>query len=110
MFLNIKSKFKVIYNYIQRVNLFNCHLYYSQINFSYLPTGNPNAKFTLAGVSAELQKLLGKPVKFLSDCVGSEVEAVCADPAPGTVILLENLRYHVEEEGKGVDAAGAKVM
>jgi len=42
---------------------------------------------------------VGKPVTFLKDCVGAEVEAACADPAPGSVILLENLRYHVEEEG-----------
>jgi len=41
--------------------------------------------------------------------VGSEVEAACADPAPGTIILLENLRFHVEEEGKGVDASGNKI-
>ena len=40
----------------------------------------------------------GKPVTFLSGCVGAEVEAACADPAPGSIILLENLRYHVEEE------------
>jgi len=45
----------------------------------------------------------------LEDCVGPDVEAACANPAEGTVILLENLRFHVEEEGKGVDAAGAKV-
>lgn len=45
---------------------------------------------------------------FLSDCVGPEVEAACADPAPGSIILLENLRFHIEEEGKGVDATGAK--
>ena len=48
-------------------------------------------------------------VLFLNDCVGAEVEAACADPAPGTVILLENLRFHLEEEGKGVDAEGKKV-
>lgn len=46
---------------------------------------------------------------FLKDCVGAEVEAACADPAPGTILLLENLRFHVEEEGKGKDAAGNKV-
>ncbi len=40
--------------------------------------------------------------------MGAEVEAACANPAPGTVILLENLRFHVEEEGKGVNAAGEK--
>ena len=46
---------------------------------------------------------------FLNDCVGAEVEKACADPAPGSVILLENLRFHLEEEGKGVDAEGKKV-
>ena len=50
-----------------------------------------------------------RDVKFLSDCVGAEVEAACADPAPGTVILLENLRFHTAEEGKGVDGEGKKV-
>ena len=65
------------------------------------PDGNRNEKFTLKPVADELQKLLGKDVLFLSDCVGPEIEAACADPAPGTVILLENLRFHVEEEGKG---------
>ena len=52
---------------------------------------------------------LPRPIVFLSDCVGDEVEAACADPEAGTVILLENLRYHLEEEGKGVDEAGNKV-
>merc|ERR1719209_780498 len=66
-------------------------------------------KFTLEPVAEELKKSLSMEVKFLSDCVGDEVEAACADPAPGSVILLENLRFHIEEEGKGVDAAGAKV-
>merc|ERR1712003_478272 len=51
----------------------------------------------------------GKPVTFCKDCVGPEVEAACADPAPGSVILLENLRFHIEEEGKGVDAEGNKI-
>merc|ERR1719171_2293260 len=44
-----------------------------------------------------------------SDCVGPFVESICKDPAPGSVILLENVRFHVEEEGKGVDAAGNKI-
>lgn len=47
-------------------------------------------------------------VTFLSDCVGPEVEKACANPVPGTIILLENLRFHIEEEGKGVNAAGEK--
>eukprot|EP00088_Acartia_fossae_P055764 TRINITY_DN647_c0_g1_i4.p1 TRINITY_DN647_c0_g1~~TRINITY_DN647_c0_g1_i4.p1 ORF type:complete len:430 (-),score=154.19 TRINITY_DN647_c0_g1_i4:125-1375(-) len=73
------------------------------------PDGQVNIKYTLAPVAEELKKLLNKDVKFLSDCVGEEVEKVCADPPQGTVILLENLRFHIEEEGKGVDASGAKV-
>lgn len=73
------------------------------------PDGNRNEKFTLAPVADELRKRLNKEVLFLNDCVGPEVEKACADPAPGSVILLENLRYHIEEEGKGVDAQGAKV-
>lgn len=73
------------------------------------PDGKKNDKFTLKPVADELQKLLNKDIKFLNDCVGSEVESTCADPASGTVILLENLRFHIEEEGKGVDEAGQKV-
>ena len=56
-----------------------------------------------------LEKLIEKPVTFLTDCCGEEVEAACADPAAGSVILLENVRFHVEEEGKGVSASGEKV-
>jgi len=73
------------------------------------PDGKPVEKYSLKPVSDELAKLLGKPVQFISDCVGEEVERVCANPAQGTVILLENLRFHLEEEGKGVDADGKKV-
>ncbi|CAI5438091.1 unnamed protein product [Caenorhabditis angaria] len=72
------------------------------------PDGRPQEKYTLKPVAEELKKLLNREIVFLNDSVGAEVEAACADPAPGTVILLENLRYHVEEEGKGVDANGAK--
>lgn len=52
---------------------------------------------------------LPRDVLFLKDCVGQEVEKACANPAAGSVILLENLRFHVEEEGKGKDASGNKV-
>jgi phosphoglycerate kinase len=55
------------------------------------------------------QYVLSRDVQFLSDCVGPEVEAACANPAPGTVILLENLRFHIEEEGKVTAADGTKV-
>ena len=72
------------------------------------PDGNVVDKFSLAPVAKILEEKLGKPVIFCKDCCGEEVEATCADPAAGTVILLENLRFHVEEEGKGVDAEGNK--
>lgn len=45
----------------------------------------------------------------MTDCIGPEVETACANPSAGSIILLENLRFHIEEEGKGVDASGAKV-
>lgn len=64
------------------------------------PDGQKKAKYSLRPVAAELSKLLGKPVTFLEDCVGAEVEAATARLAPGTVVLLENLRFHIEEEGK----------
>ena len=66
------------------------------------PDGKVIAKFSLKPVAEALEKLLGKPVKFLSDCVGPAVEAACAPGSvkAGDVILLENLRFHIEEEGK----------
>lgn len=67
------------------------------------PDGNKNAKYTLAPVAVELKTLLKKDIIFLNDCVGAEVEAACADPAPGSVILLENVRFYLEEEGKGYE-------
>ncbi|CAJ1437185.1 unnamed protein product [Effrenium voratum] len=73
------------------------------------PDGSVVAKYSLAPVAKILEEKLGKPVTFCQDCVGPEVEAACADPAPGSVILLENLRFHVEEEGKGVDPEGNKI-
>lgn len=73
------------------------------------PDGRVNSKFTLKPVAEELSKLLNKPVKFLDDCVGEKIEEQCANPESGTIFLLENLRYHLAEEGKGVDADGNKV-
>jgi phosphoglycerate kinase len=73
------------------------------------PDGNVVEKFSLAPVAKILEEKLGCKVIFCKDCCGAEVEATCAEPEKGTVILLENLRFHVEEEGKGVDAAGEKV-
>lgn len=66
------------------------------------PDGKAIPKFSLKPVAAKLQELLGRPVKFLPECVGTEVETACAPSAlkPGDVVLLENLRFHIEEEGK----------
>jgi len=73
------------------------------------PDGRPQEKYSLKPVADEVKKLLEKDVLFLNNCVGAEVEAACASPAPGSVILLENLRFHLEEEGKGVAEDGSKV-
>ncbi|KRY46313.1 putative phosphoglycerate kinase [Trichinella britovi] len=73
------------------------------------PEGQKNMKYSLRPVAEELSKLLNKNVQFLPDCVGEEVEAACKACSPGSVILLENLRFHIEEEGKGVNEAGEKI-
>ncbi|KAL7545972.1 hypothetical protein ACHAWF_009322 [Thalassiosira exigua] len=65
------------------------------------PFGQKQAKFTLKPVADKLGELMGKPVTFLSDCVGEEVEKACADPVPGSIVVLENVRFYAEEEGKG---------
>jgi len=64
------------------------------------PDGKRVEKHSLKPVAARLQELLGRPVKFLDDCAGPEVEKACAALLPGEVVLLENLRFHIEEEGK----------
>mmetsp|Transcript_18896 Transcript_18896/g.28767 ORF Transcript_18896/g.28767 Transcript_18896/m.28767 type:complete len:421 (+) Transcript_18896:246-1508(+) len=72
------------------------------------PNGNKNDKFTLKPVADKLGELMNKPVTFLSDCVGEEVETACADPETGSIFVLENMRFYAEEEGKGVNAEGEK--
>ncbi|WP_410498316.1 phosphoglycerate kinase [Chitinibacter sp. S2-10] len=73
------------------------------------PNGSKIEKYSLAPVAKRLEELLGKPVQFLNDCVGAEVEAACANLAAGQVVLLENVRFHIEEEGKAKDADGTTV-
>ena len=73
------------------------------------PDGKVNPKYTLEPVADELSKLLGTKVTFLKDCVGEDVEKHCKNPRKGEVILLENLRFHVEEEGACKDEAGNKL-
>jgi len=60
------------------------------------PKGKPNAEMSLKPIAAKLQELLGKPVAFAPDCIGAEVLAM--KPKAGEVLLLENLRFHPEEE------------
>jgi len=60
------------------------------------PKGKPNPEMSLQPAAARLAELLGRPVKMAPDCIGPEVEAML--PAPGEVLLLENLRFHPEEE------------
>jgi phosphoglycerate kinase len=67
------------------------------------PDGAAVAKYSMKPVVAVLERELKRPVQFLTDCVGPEVEAACKDLKPGTVVLLENLRFHPEEEAKKVD-------
>ena len=74
------------------------------------PNGERVEKFSLHPVAAELERLLETPVRFVPECVGDVATQATADLAPGAVVLLENVRFHVEEEGKRklVDAAGNK--
>ena len=73
------------------------------------PNGQKTPKYTLKPVAEKLQELLGKPVKFLDDCVGPDIETTCAALQPGEVVLLENVRFHIEEEGKAKDAEGNSI-
>ena len=72
------------------------------------PDGRTAEKYSLAPVAKCLEDELKRPVTILKGCAGSSVEAACANPSPGSVILLENVRFHVEEEEKGVDKDGNK--
>ena len=73
------------------------------------PNGQANPKFTLQPIATELAKLLGQEVLFTEDCVGATVEAQAAALQPGQVLLLENLRFHIEEEGKAKAEDGSSV-
>ncbi len=62
------------------------------------PKGKPDPRYTLQPVAEALVPLLGQAVRFAGDCVGPEVEALVRGMGPGEVVLLENLRFHAEEE------------
>lgn len=62
------------------------------------PKGKPDAKFSLAPVAERLKELLGKPVIFAANCVGDEPESRSRALKDGDMLLVENLRFHAEEE------------
>src|SRR6266567_2978010 len=62
------------------------------------PKGGPEPKYSLKPCADRLSELLGKPVQFVDDCIGLKVEQAAAGLKDGDVLLLENLRFHKEEE------------
>ncbi|PPQ78154.1 hypothetical protein CVT25_015487 [Psilocybe cyanescens] len=73
------------------------------------PDGKVVEKYSLKPVAAEVEKQLGKEVIFLNDSVGPEVEKAVVSAPEGSVILLENLRFHIEEEGSVKNKDGSKI-
>jgi phosphoglycerate kinase len=71
------------------------------------PKGKPDVKFSLAPAARRVGELLKKEVKLAPDCIGPDVEKMVAQMKPGEVILLENLRFHKEEEGNDPNFAQA---
>ena len=71
------------------------------------PEGRVVAEFSLRPVAAHLEKLLGAPVAFATDCVGPEAEEAVALLLDGDVLLLENVRFHAGEEADGPAFAAA---
>ena len=62
------------------------------------PKGGPEAKYSLKSVLKRLEELLGRKVAFANDCIGDEAEKMAKNLKDGEVLLLENLRFHAEEE------------
>ena len=69
------------------------------------PDGKPEDKYSLRPVAERLSHLLGRSVKMASDCIGSETEVLARALQSGEVLLLENLRFHKEEEKNNADFA-----
>lgn len=69
------------------------------------PKGQVNPKYSLAPVAKHLGKLLGKKILFAPDCVGADVKAAAKKLKPGHILLLENLRFHKEEEKNDMEFA-----
>jgi phosphoglycerate kinase len=69
------------------------------------PKGGPDPKFSLKPVADYLGQLMGKPVAFAPDCIGPVAEAAAKALKPGEVLLLENTRFHPEEEKNDLEMA-----
>lgn len=67
------------------------------------PQGQVNEKYSLKNVAAHLKGLLAVPVTMASDCVGTDVEAQASRLKPGEILMLENVRFHPEEEDNDAD-------
>jgi phosphoglycerate kinase len=69
------------------------------------PKGGPDPEFSLQAAADTLGKLLSKPVQMAPDCIGPEVEALAKALKPGDVLMLENVRFHKEEEKNDLEFA-----
>jgi phosphoglycerate kinase len=69
------------------------------------PKGKPNPEMSLRPVAAKLAELIGRPVAFADDCIGAAAESAVAGAPEGGLVLLENLRFHPEEEKNDADFA-----
>jgi len=72
------------------------------------PKGKPNPEMSLKPVAARLSELIGRPVAFAEDCIGPVAESAVRSAPDGGIVLLENLRFHPEEEKN--DVAFAKQL
>ena len=72
------------------------------------PKGKPNLEYSLKPIATHLGTLLGRPVQFAEDCIGPKARAAIDAAGPGGVVLLENLRFHAEEEAN--DSGFAKAL
>ena len=62
------------------------------------PKGKPDPRYSLGPAAARLEEILGQPVPLAPDCVGAEIEERAKALQPGQVLMLENLRFHAQEE------------
>ncbi|MDP2452998.1 MULTISPECIES: phosphoglycerate kinase [unclassified Kaistella] len=69
------------------------------------PKGKVSEEFSLKNILREIEKVLGKSIKFCTDCIGEEAKRMSADLQPGEILLLENVRFHNEEENGDADFA-----